>query len=93
MAAVYEDQFTAFIDFLGFSEISKNTDDATRLKVLDLLQSVSALRGEFNPESTTHETGAHSFQRPAISTFSDHIVISYPLQPVCIGTHHCPLCA
>jgi hypothetical protein len=78
----YEEQFTAFVDFLGFSEVSSGTDDATRLKVLKLLQALSALRGEFDVQSTIQETGKTSHIKPAISTFSDHIVISYPLQPI-----------
>ena len=76
----YEEQFTAFIDFLGFTEVSKEADDTTRLKVLDLLLSLSALRSEFAIHSAPIESGGTSHQiMPAISTFSDHIVISYPL--------------
>lgn len=78
----YEDQFTAFIDFLGFSEISTRTDDATRLRVLELLVSLSALRGEFDVQSTVQESGKTSQIRPAVSSFSDHIVFSFPLQPL-----------
>jgi hypothetical protein len=79
----YEEQFTAFIDFLGFSEVSKQTDDTTRLKVLDLLLSLSALRSEFNIQSELNQGGGTRHQiRPAISTFSDHIVISFPLERI-----------
>lgn len=77
-----EEQFTAFIDFLGFSEASTRTDDTARLKILDLLLSLSALRGEFAVQSTVLENGRTSTINPAISTFSDHIVISYPLEPI-----------
>jgi hypothetical protein len=82
MEAKYEEQFTAFIDFLGFSEVSTRTDDTTRRKVLDLLLSLSELRGEFDLQSTVEEGSKSSRIKPAISTFSDHIVISYPLQPI-----------
>jgi hypothetical protein len=82
MEPKYEEQFTAFVDFLGFSEVSKGTDDTTRLKVLSLLQSLSALRGEFDIKSIAKETGNVSYIKPAISTFSDHIVVSFPLQPI-----------
>jgi hypothetical protein len=78
----YEEQFTAFVDFLGFGEISAKTDEATRLKVLDLLLSLSALRGEFDLQSTTEGNSKRISIKPAISTFSDHIVISYSLQPI-----------
>jgi len=80
MEPKYEEHFTAYLDFLGFSEASTNINDATRLKVLDLLLSLSPLRGDYNIE---HSQNSSTFAiKPAISTFSDHIVISYPLRPV-----------
>jgi hypothetical protein len=86
MEPQYETHFTAFVDFLGFSEVSTKTDDITRSKVLSLLLSLSALRGEFHVESTSQENGKTSHIKPAISTFSDHIVISYPLDPIYADT-------
>jgi hypothetical protein len=83
---MYEEHFTAFVDLLGFSEVSTITDDAARLKILNLLLSLSALRGEFDVQSTAEETGTRSYIKPAISTFSDHIVISYPLEPISTRT-------
>jgi hypothetical protein len=78
-----KEQFTAFIDFLRFSEISTTvTDDDTRLKILELLQSLSMLRGDFDVKSQEQENGRVSHIKPAISTFSDHIVVSYPLEPI-----------
>jgi hypothetical protein len=81
MEPKYEEQFTAYIDFLGFSEVATKTDEATRSKVLNLLLSLSTLRGESDLQSTVLESGKQVSFKPAISTFSDHIVISYPLQP------------
>ena len=78
----YEEQFTAFIDFLGFGEVSAGTNEATILKVLNLLRSLSALRGEFDVHSKAEVSGKKIFVKPAISTFSDHILISYPMQPI-----------
>lgn len=80
-----EEQFTAYIDLLGFKEFSTRTDvesDEKRKEVLGFLRSLSMLRGDFDVQSTTHETGKTSYIKPAISTFSDHIVISYPLGPI-----------
>jgi hypothetical protein len=82
----YEEQFTAFIDFLGFSEVSTRTDETTRLKILNLLLSLSALRGEFDVQSTLEENAKSSQIKPAITTFSDHIVISFPLEPIYADT-------
>jgi hypothetical protein len=53
-----------------------------RRKVLSLLLSLSALRGESNVEHTVLDSGSRGSIKPAISTFSDHIVISYPLQTI-----------
>jgi hypothetical protein len=86
MEPKYEEQFTAFVDFLGFSEAASKTDEATRSKVLDLLLSLSTLRREFDLQSTAQEGGKKISLKPAISTFSDHVVISYPLQPIYADT-------
>jgi hypothetical protein len=75
MEPQYEEQFTAFVDFLGFEEISKKTDDNTRQSVLNLLISLSGLRGDFDVQSTKQDNGTLISIRPTISTFSDHIVI------------------
>ncbi len=85
MEPKYEEQFTAFIDLLGFEEYSTRTDDEStgkRKEVLDYLLSLSALRGESDVQSIVHESGKTISIKPAISTFSDHIVISYPLGPI-----------
>ncbi len=86
MEPKYEEQFTAFIDFLGFKEVATETDESTRLKILDLLLSLSTLRGEFDVQSTGPENFKIRQIRPAISTFSDHIVISYPTKPISADT-------
>jgi hypothetical protein len=39
----YEEQFTAFVDFLGFGERIAELGEETRAKVLTLLQSVAGL--------------------------------------------------
>jgi hypothetical protein len=78
----YEEQFTVFVDFLGFSEVSSRTDDTTRREILGLLLALSALRGDFGVQSAVIETNKTTTIKPAISTFSDHIVISFPLEPI-----------
>lgn len=54
----------------------------TRLKVLEFLVSLTGLRGEFNVQSTPQQTGTTTHIKPAVSTFSDHIVISYSLEKI-----------
>lgn len=78
----YGEHFTAFIDLLGFSEASTGTDEFTRAKVLSLLLSLTMLRGEFEVRSTPQAGGTTTVVKPAISTFSDHIVISYPISQI-----------
>jgi len=82
----YEEHFTAFIDLLGFRDVSTGTDETTRLKVLAFLVSLAALRGEFDVQSTHDQTGTTTHIKPAVSTFSDHIVISYPLAQITAST-------
>jgi hypothetical protein len=83
-APKYEEHFTAFIDLLGFSEISAGADEDTRQEVLAFLVSLAALRSEFNIESPPDQPGT-TYMKPAVSTFSDHIVISYPFEQISAG--------
>jgi hypothetical protein len=79
----YEKTFVAFLDFLGFSEASRELDETARLKVLDLLRALVALRSEFSADSKQETDGSKKiFIKPAISTFSDNIVISFDLETV-----------
>jgi hypothetical protein len=77
----YEETFIAFADFLGFSEASTELDDSARQEVLGLLQNLAALRSEFEAALIdATNIGARYSIKPAVSTFSDHIVISYGLE-------------
>jgi hypothetical protein len=79
----YEEQFTAFVDFLGFKEASTDLDEPTRLAVLGLLQGLASLRSEFSADTIDLPTGGKSHNIfPAVSTFSDNLLISFPLQSV-----------
>ncbi len=69
MPANYEEQITAFVDFLGFSEASTSADDSTRVKLLDLLIGAYLLRAEFDVKSTPRENGTTNLIVPAVSTF------------------------
>jgi hypothetical protein len=68
-----EDQFVGYIDLLGFSDATADASSASR--ILSMLRELTALRSEFAMESQERSYKI----TPAISTFSDHIVISYPL--------------
>lgn len=74
----YQEHIVCFVDLLGFSEANYN-NEVTKHKVLDLLMSLATSRGDFNINTKTEKHGHSTTIRPAISTFSDHIVISYPV--------------
>ena len=78
----YEQHFTAFIDLLGFAEASTGGDEITRTGVLAFLLSIASVRGEYDFQSRAVENGTTILIKPTISTFSDHIVISYPLKRI-----------
>jgi hypothetical protein len=81
MELKYEETFTAYVDFLGFSEASRELDDKAREEVLRLLLSLVYLRSEFQAAIDPTNDGSRRWSiKPAISTFSDHIVISYGLE-------------
>jgi hypothetical protein len=81
--ARYQEQFTAYIDLLGFTEVSAQTDETTRLKVLQLLSGMASLRSEFSVETTAHADGSKRHRIiPAISSFSEHIGIRDALEPL-----------
>jgi hypothetical protein len=71
----YTEHLTIFADLLGFEEAIGTADDSLRLSILKLLTDLAALRADFFISSTPIETGGiQHVIRPAISTFSDHIV-------------------
>jgi hypothetical protein len=76
--AQYQTHLVAFVDLLGFREALRdsNREDA----ILSLLRRLAAFQGDFFAESHKVENGHQSRLRPAVSTFSDNIVLSYPLE-------------
>lgn len=73
----YEEHLTAFIDFLGFSEAS--FDDPLKIEaILSTLQQISSLKSEAGLRWFEGEGEGPFTIEPAVSSFSDHIVLSYP---------------
>jgi hypothetical protein len=75
-----EDHIVLFVDLLGFGEISTNADEITSRAILKMLIELAAQRGPYAQQ--TEQTADISFSgtfRPEISTFSDHVVFSFPL--------------
>ncbi|MGD0858686.1 MAG: hypothetical protein ABR912_05145 [Terracidiphilus sp.] len=80
MEPVFEDQFTAFIDLLGFKKAILKGDENTISNIKLLLTDLSELRGDFSFTSEGTRTVQTSRVRPTVSAFSDCILISYPLR-------------
>ncbi len=75
----YQEHLIAFIDLLGFSEASYDSED-TRTAVLNLLTSLAQARGDYDIKVEQKENGRTVKIKPAISSFSDLIVASYPIE-------------
>jgi len=78
-----EDHLIFFIDFVGFADVTGqwNGKSETRLNsLIELLSELQSLGGEFDLNEEVEESGKRFRIRPAISTFSDHVVISYPTE-------------
>ena len=77
---IFEDHCVVFVDFLGFSNIVASSDD----KMADLLKILKALQSSRSDFGITHhpidEKLGSIEVKAALSAFSDHVVISYPLE-------------
>lgn len=80
MESKCKEHFVAYIDLLGFSDSSISADNIITENILELLTSLAALRNEFTIKTEKQNDRKTIDITPAISTFSDHIVISYPLE-------------
>jgi hypothetical protein len=77
----FEDQFVLFLDFLGFSEAATRWDAARIAPLIELLAHIAATRSPFFLDGSAQQDGSYKIQvQPETSTFSDHIVTSYPLR-------------
>lgn len=78
----YEPQLVAFLDVLGTKDATLEGNSAAS-PLLRLLIKLSELKSDFaRRETTVTSTIKHLDIKPAISTFSDHIVISLPLNAI-----------
>lgn len=83
MQSKFEEQFTAYIDLLGFKDSVSNEEEGNISKINCLLTQISKLRSKFAVKSEGTESIKTIYIKPMITTFSDHIVISYPLERSC----------
>ena len=72
-------QLVAYIDLLGFSSIIGRANQADAAEILQLLREIQDQRAEFSAEQKTEGSTTSSWVTPAISAFSDHVVLSFEL--------------
>jgi hypothetical protein len=83
MQSRFEEQFTAYIDLLGFKAAVSNEEEDNISKIHGLLTRISKLRSRFAVASDGTESVKTIYITPMITAFSDNIVISYPLKKSC----------
>ena len=75
----FPEHIVAFVDMLGFANAVMSGEGATH--IVQLLRSLKEISGDFWIETKKMDDGsARSLVRPAVTAFSDSIVISYPIQ-------------
>jgi hypothetical protein len=68
-----------FLDFLGFADAVQQWDDTRLEKLIGLLVSIAGQQSAFDISGEPQPDGSYKITSPAeITTFSDHIVASYP---------------
>jgi hypothetical protein len=83
MLSKFDEQFTAYIDLLGFADAVSNEEESNISAINVLLTQVSQMRRSFAVTSIGTESIKTISIKPMITTFSDHIVISYPMKRSC----------
>jgi len=76
-----DEQLVFFVDILGFRNAKKSS------AIVDLLSELALLRGDFEIDPQPTDNGTAFKLRPAITTFSDNIVISYRTKDVLAHTN------
>lgn len=74
------EHLTLYVDLLGTSETIRSDNDTKTAALIELMKRVASLRGEFDLMTESVEEFTSSRIRPTVSTFSDHIVMSYPVE-------------
>jgi hypothetical protein len=73
------DHLVAFVDLLGFAALIESSDEVARQKIAGLLKKLASLRGDFAFRSDKKTEGTTTYIEPAVSSFSDCIVVSFDL--------------
>jgi len=73
------DHTVMFLDFLGFAHAVKTWDDAAMSRIIEVLVRLERAQSTFKIDGRSMANGSYSINStPEITTFSDHVVVSYP---------------
>jgi hypothetical protein len=68
-----------FLDFLGFAAAVQHWDDQRMGKLITLLTAIADAQSDYDIKGEAQSDGSYKITSTAeITTFSDHIVMSYP---------------
>ncbi len=78
--SVFTNHFVLYLDFLGVSEAASVWEEARAARLIAVLEMIAAARASFTMDGKSLPDDSYKFKITAeTSTFSDHIVASYPV--------------
>jgi hypothetical protein len=78
----FADHYTLFLDLLGFAQAVEHSDSGRAGALVLLLRELATARSSFELDRSPQQDGSQRIRIvPEITTFSDHIVASFPLPP------------
>jgi hypothetical protein len=81
-ARLLQEHEVLFLDFLGFATAVERWDDAQMEELIAVLADLANAQSNFDIEGQPQSDGSYKItSRAEITTFSDHIVVSYPRLP------------
>ena len=77
---VFSKRLVVFLDFLGFSDAVRKSEQGRLARTLTLLTDISSLQRPASIDGVAQEDESYKITlQPEITTFSDNLVLSYPL--------------
>jgi hypothetical protein len=73
-----DDHVIFYLDLLGFTAGLREPNSKSAVILTELLTNLASLRGDFDLIEDKSDSGQRFNIRAAVSTFSDHVVISCP---------------
>lgn len=78
----FDNRFALYFDFLGASEAAKKWPRERLHAFVDSLKAIATIESAQNISGKAQEDGGYKIHvTPEVTTFSDHIVVSYPAVP------------